>query len=115
MTEYKNYGQAGAFGENARSDNNSFVQSAANEPIDLVELAKQLGQVRAEMKRQANPNDTEQDAEIGTLALAETAAKSGDQSKTLEVLRGAGTWTLDVAKSVAAGLVKDAVEGKFGS
>jgi hypothetical protein len=115
MAEYKNYGQAGAIGKNARSDQNNFVQAAPSEPIDLAELAKQLAQVRVEMKKKANPDDAEQDAEIGAIAQAEKAAKSGDQSKTLEFLKGAGKWTLEVTKSIAAGLVKDAIEGKFGS
>jgi hypothetical protein len=115
MTEYKNFGQVGAFGQNARSDSNQFTQSAPIGGIDLEELAKQLRQVRTEMKKTTDENDVEKAAEIGTLAQAEQAAKSGDQSKTLGVLKGAGKWTLEVAKSVAAGLVKDAVEGKFGS
>jgi hypothetical protein len=33
----------------------------------------------------------------------------------MDALEGAGKWTLKVAKSVAAGLVKDALEGKIGS
>jgi hypothetical protein len=113
MAEYKNYGQAGAMGEKARSDYNTFVQPAPIESIDLAELAKQLVQVRAEMKKRANPDDTEQDAEIGAIAQAERAAKAGDKSKALEFLKGAGKFTLEVAKSVTAGLVKDVIEGKF--
>jgi hypothetical protein len=115
MTDYKNYGQTGAFGQNAHSDNNNFVQSAPTEPVDLAELARQLSRVRSQMKKIANPEDAEQDAEIGALSQAESAAKSGNQAKALEFLKSAGEWTLDVAKSVAAGLVKDAVEGKLGS
>jgi len=115
MTEYKNYGQAGAMGDKARSDTNTFVQSAPIDSIDLGALAKQLAQVRTEMKKRANPDDADQDSEIGAIAQAEKAANSGDQSKALEVLKGAGKWTLEIAKSVAAGIVKDAIEGKFGA
>jgi hypothetical protein len=115
MAKYKNYGQAGAMGDDARSDNNTFVQSGPAAQIDLAELAKELSQVRAEMKKTAKADDPIQDAEIGTVAQAEAAAKSGDKSKTLELLKSAGKWTLEVAKSVTAGLVKDAIEGKFGS
>jgi hypothetical protein len=114
MTKYKNYGQVGALGDESRSDGNTFIQEASGQQIDLVELAKQLGQVRAEMKQRASSQDIDRDAEIGALAQAERAASSGDQATALSVLKSAGNWTLDVAKSVAAGLVKDAIEGKFG-
>jgi hypothetical protein len=113
--KYQNFGNVGAMGDAPRSDNNTFVQLGPAAAIDLAELAKQLAQVRAEMKREANRNDPMQDAAIGAIAQAETAARSGDKSKALEFLKGAGSWALDVAKSVAAGLVKDAIGGKFGS
>jgi hypothetical protein len=115
MAEYKNLGQVGAMGDRARSDNNAFSQAGPGPTIDLAALAKQLAQVRAEMRRVANPDDPTHDAEIGAIAQAETAAKSGNKSKALEVLKGAGNWALDVAKSIAASLVEDAIEGKFGS
>jgi hypothetical protein len=114
MTEYKNLGQVGAMGDNARSDNNQFVQSAPLGSGDLAELATQLARVRTEMKKQASPEDPDQDAEIGVVAQAEKAARSGDKSKTLDFLKSAGKWTLEVAKSVTAGLVKDVIEGKVG-
>jgi hypothetical protein len=112
--KYSNAGNVGAMGDRARSDNNTFVQTAPGSAIDLGELAAELARVRAEMKRKADPEDASHDAEIGAVAQAETAAKSGDKSKALEILKGAGKWTLDVAKSVAAGIVKDAIEGKIG-
>ena len=119
MTEdkpkYQSSGNVGAMGDNSRSDNNTFVQMGGATSVDLPELAKQLAQVRAEMKRKANPEDPTQDAAIGAIAQAEVAAKSGNKSKTLECLKGAGKWTLDVAKSITAELVKDAIEGKLGS
>lgn len=115
MAKYENYGQVGAMGEKARSDNNKLLQSAPNQPIDLVELTKQLAQVRAEMKKQANPDKPEHDEAIGAVASAEKAAKSGDQSSALKYLQGAGKWALEVAESVAASVVKDAIEGKIGS
>ncbi|WP_456621984.1 hypothetical protein [Bradyrhizobium sp. P5_C12] len=113
--KYQNIGgNVGAMGDGARSDNNTLVVQAAS-AIDLGKLAVELGQVRAAMKKQGDPDNPSQDEEIGTIAQAEKAAKSGDKSKALEILKGAGTWTLEVAKSVAAGLVKDAIEGKIGT
>jgi hypothetical protein len=83
--------------------------------IDISQLAIELGRVRTEMKKTADPKESAHDAEIGTIAQAETAAKSGNKSLALEILKGAGKWTLEVAKSVAAGIVKDAIEGKIAS
>jgi len=109
--KYQNQGNVGAMGDNARSDSNVFVQSNPAVEVDLAELTKQLAAVRAEMRKIADPDDAQHDAEIGAIAQAQIAAQSGDKSKALEFLKGAGKWTLDVAKSVAAGLVKDAIEG----
>jgi hypothetical protein len=110
-TEYTNYGQAGSFGENARTDNANFVQQTAG-AVDAVELFNQLAAVRKKMKEQAKADDPGQDAEIGTVSRAQEAAEAGDTSKALELLKTAGKWTLDVAKSVAAKLVADAITGK---
>jgi hypothetical protein len=111
--KYLNQGVAGAMGDQSRSDNNTFVQGGP--AVDIGKLAIELARVRTEMKMKADPDDATQDAEIGTIAQAESAAKAGDKSKALELLKGAGKWTLDVAKSVAAGIVKDAIEGKLGA
>lgn len=117
MSEQSKYtilgGSQGAVGDNSRSDNNLFVQAGLSKPVDLAELAKQLSQVRKEMTERADPNKPEQYVEIGVIAQAEKAAELKDGSKVLGLLKSAGTWTAEVAKSVAAGLVKDAVEGKL--
>lgn len=114
MSEYKNFGQVGAFGDKARSDSNQFLQPAAPQPFDLAQLAAQLALVRMEMEKLADPGDSNHNLEIGVIAKAETAAKSGDQSKALGILKGGGKWALDVAKSITASIVKDAIEGKIG-
>jgi hypothetical protein len=112
-TEYKNYGQAGAFGENAHAEN--FVQETASGPVDAQQLADQLAAVRKAMKEQVKPDDPDQDAEIGVVSQAHAAAKAGQTSKALDFLKAAGNWTVDVAKSVAAKLVEDAIKGKLGT
>lgn len=43
VTEYNNYGQASAFGENARSDNNSLAQTSLNKSGGFAKLLKKLG------------------------------------------------------------------------
>ena len=111
--KYQNVGNVGAMGDNARSDNNTFVQTRPASAIDLGQLAIELGRILTEMKKRSDLSATH-DAEIKTITQAETAAESGDKSKALEVLKGAGKWTLEVAKSVTAGIVKDAIEGRIG-
>src|SRR4051812_21132105 len=96
-SKYLNQGIAGSMGDRASSDNNTFVQ--AGPAVDIRKLATELALVRAEMKKKAAPDDATHDAAIGTIAQAESAAKAGDKSKALELLKGAGKWTLDVAKS----------------
>lgn len=114
-SKYQNFGNVGAMGDAARSDNNTFVQSGKNSALDLAVLVEQLSLVRAEMKRNADSSDPAHDVAIGVVAQAEAAAKAGEKSKALEFLKGAGKWALDTAKSVAAELVKDAIEGRLGS
>jgi hypothetical protein len=116
MANYENKGQVGAMGDRARSDKNTFVQATPKD-IDLAELAKQLSSVRAEMKRRAKEHPSSEDdadAEIGTVALAEKAAKGGDPSQAVQLLKTAGKWTLGIATAIAAKLVTDVIEGKFG-
>jgi hypothetical protein len=45
VTEYNNYGQAAAFGENARSDDNRYAQSIRTEPSHFTKMAKRLGRL----------------------------------------------------------------------
>jgi hypothetical protein len=113
MSTYTSSGQVGAMGDQARSDNNTFIQEAPARAIDLHELANELARVRAEMKVRAD-NNIEHDKAIGKIASAEEAAKNNDKTGALAALKGAGTWALEVAKSVAAAVVKDAIEGKLG-
>jgi len=112
LAEYINYGQVGAMGENARSDRNTVqVRAAMIGAEDLVHLAAQLYEVRTEMRKRSI-NSADADEEIGLIASAEKAAKAGEGSKAISILKCAGRVALDVAKSVAAGLVTAAIEGK---
>ncbi|MEG4805754.1 hypothetical protein QUB63_34825 [Microcoleus sp. ARI1-B5] len=54
---YNNYGQAGAFGENARSDNNTSVQHSQQEQT-LAEAAAEIQQLLKQLE-QTNPTATE--------------------------------------------------------
>lgn len=105
--------QIGAQGEFARAEGNSFNTLLKTDSVNLATLAGELEKVRLEMKK-VGSNEPEHDEAIGIVAAAEKAAKAGDANTALTTLKGAGTWVLDVAKSVTASLVKDAIEGKFG-
>lgn len=111
---FTNTGQAASIGDHNTVDNTTLIQAAPKE--DLTLLANQLAEIRkAMLGTNPSPDDLDAAAEIGAVAQAEKAAKKGDRSKVMDALEGAGKWTLEVAKSVAAGLVKDAIEGKIGS
>jgi hypothetical protein len=105
-TRYTNHGYADSFGYNPSSQTSS-------QPLDIGELAKQLAAVRLEMKKHAPVDSLDHDEAVGVITSAEKAAKSGDASKAVTYLKGAGRWAADVAKTVAAQLVKDAIEGKI--
>ncbi|MEG5061965.1 hypothetical protein QUB60_29775 [Microcoleus sp. A2-C5] len=57
---YNNYGQVGAMGENARSDNNSFVQQQSEQKQTLADAAKEIQQL---LKQLEVTNPTATDAE----------------------------------------------------
>ena len=57
-----------------------------------------------------SPAIPKQKTEIEVVKQAQEAAKAGDASKALDFLKAAGNWTVDVAKSVAAELLEDAIK-----
>lgn len=112
MTQYVNKGTAFGFGENGRSDGNVVIQASPGQDINLADLAEELKALRTEMERGSVSDTPEKGIEIGKVAIAEQAARSGNQAKALEVLKGAGKWTLDVAKTMTSSYLKDILEGK---
>ena len=110
---YVSKGQTAAMGPNAHVHDVTFNQiwSQSESDIDLVKLAGELSQLRAEVKKDSvNP---EADIAIGELAKAQIEAKNGNGPKVLEHLKNAGKWTLGVAEkigtSVAAAAIKTAI------
>jgi hypothetical protein len=108
-------GQAGAVGPFSSAQNISFNQiwSQVGSGVDLVNLARELGQMRTEMRKTAQ-GDPEQDLAVAEIAHAEIAAKSNDGPGALEHLRKAGSWALDVAKSIGAGVAVLAIKSVTG-
>ena len=57
-SNYNNHGQVGAMGENARSDNNSFVQQQLEQKQTLSDAAKAIQELLKQLE-QTNPTATE--------------------------------------------------------
>jgi len=108
-------GQAGAVGPFSSARDMSFSQiwNQVGPNIDLASLARELGQMRTEMRRTAK-GDTEQDLALAEIARAEMSANSNDGPAALEHLRRAGTWALDVAKSIGAEVAIAAIKSVTG-
>jgi len=106
-------GQQGAVGHGAQARENTFNQIVQSiDEGQLKKLAEELCRLRTAMKeKESTP---EHDIEIGTIAQAESSAKAGDKSKTLEFLTKAGKWTLDIAKSIAVPIATQLLEAKIG-
>lgn len=90
-------GQVGAIGHGAHAHDMTFQQvwNQSASQIDLAALVEELETLRQALKVAAKT--AEEDASVGEVAAAETAAKKGDGPSTLERLKNAGEWVLKVA------------------
>ncbi|NKM68575.1 hypothetical protein [Rhizobium laguerreae] len=107
-------GQAGAVGPNAHSHDMTFQQvwSEAEQKVDLKTLADELSKLRSALKEQALTS--EEDAAIGEIAKAESAAKNNDGPKALAHLKAAGNWALGVAEKIGVGVATSAIKTALG-
>jgi hypothetical protein len=80
--------------------------------IDLTKISAELEQIRIAMRKLAV--DVEQDLAIAQVAHAEKSARSDDGPSVMKHLRAAGTWTLDVARSIGAETVVAAIKAALG-
>ena len=107
--QYKDF-TAAAVGPRAKASNTTIqVWQNAAAQLDLPELSAALSDLRPKLK--AADLDGEYDEEIGKVASAEKAAKSGDGEKTLQHLKDAGKWVLDVAVKVGSTVAVKAITG----
>jgi ribosomal protein L18 len=106
--------QAGAMGPGAHAHDMNFNQvwNQLSNSIDLLSLSSELSELRAKLKEKAT--DTEHDIAVGSLALAEQAAKKGDGPKTLEYLAKAGKWALDAATQIGTTVAAEAIKKSIG-
>ncbi|MGB7207728.1 MAG: hypothetical protein WBD27_03620 [Pyrinomonadaceae bacterium] len=79
-----------------------------NEGFDMPALAQELEKLRIALLREAS--EPEEIVMASEVAHAEKAAKEGDESKTLEHLKKAGDWVLDIAAKIGVPLAIEAMK-----
>jgi hypothetical protein len=106
--------QVGAMGPGAHAERMTFSQiwNQVGSEIQLEALATELSQLRSRLKEEAT--EPEHDIAVGSVALAESAAKEGNGPKTLEHLAGATRWALDVASNIGARVAAAAIRSSLG-
>lgn len=112
--KYDISGQTGAVGPNAHAHDINFNQiwNQVQGSIDLPKLVSDLSALRQQMKKEAV--EPEHDIAVSEVARAEQAAKGGDGSKTLEHLKSAGKWALDIATKIGTSLAVEAIKASMG-
>lgn len=106
--------QVGAQGPGAHAHKMTFQQiwNQSQGDIDLPKLAADLATLRSAMKAEAvSPED---DASVGLVAAAETAAKKGDGPTTMQHLKAAGKWAFDIATNVGTAVASAALKTALG-
>lgn len=74
----------------------------------LVELADGLARLRTELKKESST--VEQDAAVGAVASAESAARAGNGPEALKMLGKLGTWVLGVATKIGIPIAVSAIK-----
>jgi hypothetical protein len=107
-------GEAGAIGPGATASQIAFQQvwNQLQGSTRIEELATELSALRTAMRSAAS--EPEHELSIGAVAAAEAAANAADGVKTLEYLKTAGTWALDVATKIGVTLASSALKGSLG-
>jgi hypothetical protein len=88
------------------------VRTSGLGSIDLAALARELGELRSTLRKDATT--AEQDASVGAVAEAEQAAAKGDEQSTLQALKRAGSWALDRAGAVGVVVAAAALRKALG-
>lgn len=114
MGDVYNTGQAGSVGPGSSSSMNNFNQiwQQHSGQIDLPQLSRELGELRAAMR--AGAEGAEHDVSIGAVAAAQVAADNGDGPGALSHLKAAGNWALDVATKIGVGVAVAAIKSSTG-
>lgn len=107
-----NIGQGVGVGRNVKMDNVTVNQFQSQEKLDLPTLADELAKLRGEMKKQAT--EPEHDVAVGAIAAAEAAAKKGDEKSTLDHLKSAGQWALELGVKIGVPVAIEAIKKSAG-
>ena len=107
-----NVGQGVGVGRNVRMNNTTVNQVQGSEKLDLPALAEELAKLRAEMKKDAT--DPNHDVSVGAVAAAESAAKKGDEKSTLDHLKNAGQWAMEIGLKVGVPVAIEAIKKASG-
>jgi hypothetical protein len=79
--------------------------------VDLLALADELVELKAQMLVEAiEPHHY---SAVSEVAHAEQAARDGDESKTLRLLRSAGNWVWEVGTRLGENVALDVARGKL--
>ncbi len=107
-------GTAAAVGPGARAADVQFnsVWDENRSSLDLVQLARDLAELRAALKNEAS--SPEHDLAIAEVARAELAAKDQDGPKALERLAAAGKWAFEVASKIGTTVAAAAIKAAIG-
>jgi hypothetical protein len=114
MGDTDSAGQAGAIGPGATASQIAFQQvwNQLQGSTRVEELLRELSALRTAMRSAAS--EPEHELSIGAVAAAEAAANAGDGVRTLEYLKKAGTWALDVATKIGVNTASSALKGSLG-
>ena len=107
-------GQAGAMGPGAQASNMTFQQiwNQVQGTLDLSQLARQLATLQIALRAEAK--EPEHEMAIGAVAAAATAAQQGNGANTLEYLKKAGSWALDIATKIGTDIAAAALKSATG-
>jgi hypothetical protein len=83
-------------------------------PGQVAELAEELAKLRKQMRLECDPDNSQHDIEVGAVALAEQAARSGNSSGALSHLKSVGRWCLDIATKLGVSLATEAIKQSTG-
>ena len=90
------------------------VRQGGADQLALAQLADELSTLRKAMRRESDPDDASQDIDLGAVAQAEKAARSGDHEGVMAQLKSVGKWCLDVATKIGVNLATEAIKSSTG-
>lgn len=111
--EIGGHAQIGAVGKGAKVKVLTFQNSRREtSEFDLDGLVGELHRLRTEMRKRAST--TEHDLAVVAVGQAIAAAEEGNAPNLVQRLKGAGTWAIDLATAIGAGIAVEAIKTALG-